>query len=82
MARPPGFAMLAPAPIYRFGLFELRSRTRELYKVGTKLKLRPQPFQILKLLVERTGDVVTCEELRDLLWSAETFVDFEHSLNT
>ena len=74
--------MPTPAPIYRFGLFELRIRTRELYKAGTKLKLRPQPFQVLKVLVERAGDVVTREELRDLLWSAETFVDFEHSLNT
>src|SRR5260370_5793118 len=78
----PGFAMPAPAPIYRFGLFELRTRTRELYKAGTKLKLRPQPFQILNVLVERAGDVVSREELRQLLWSAETFVDFEHGLNT
>jgi TolB-like protein/DNA-binding winged helix-turn-helix (wHTH) protein/Tfp pilus assembly protein PilF len=74
--------MLAQAPIYRFGLFELLPRTRELYKQGTKLRLRPQPFQVLKLLVERVGDVVTREELRQLLWSSETFVDFEHGLNT
>jgi len=74
--------MPAPAPIYRFGLFELRTRTRELYKAGTKLKLRPQPFQILNVLVERARDLVTREELRELLWSAETFVDFEHGLNT
>jgi len=46
----------------------LRPRTRELYKQGTKLRLRPQPFQILNVLVERAGDVVTREELRDLLW--------------
>src|SRR5260370_41072282 len=70
------------APIYRFGQYELRPRTRELYKQGTKLKLRPQPFQVLKVLVERGGDVVTRDELRELLWSAETFVDFEHGLNT
>ena len=81
MARFP-VAMPAPAPIYRFGLFELRTSTRELYKAGTKLKLRPQPFQVLKVLVERAGDVVTREELRELLWSAETFVDFEHGMNT
>jgi TolB-like protein/DNA-binding winged helix-turn-helix (wHTH) protein/Flp pilus assembly protein TadD len=68
--------------IYRFGVYELRLRTRELYKGGTKLKLRPQPFQILAILVERSGDVVTREELRQLLWSSETFVDFEHGLNT
>src|SRR5260370_12695987 len=70
------------ATIYRFGPYELRSRTRELYKQGIKLKLRPQPFQVLRILVERAGDVVTREELRDLLWSKETFVDFEHGLNT
>ncbi len=74
--------MPAQAPIYRFGPYELRPRTRELYKAETKLKLRPQPFQVLKVLVERAGDVVTREELRQLLWSAETFVDFEHGLNT
>ena len=67
---------------YRFGPFELRTRTRELYKQGTKLKLRPQPFQVLKILVERAGDVVSREELHDLLWPAETFVDFEQGLNT
>jgi TolB-like protein/DNA-binding winged helix-turn-helix (wHTH) protein/Tfp pilus assembly protein PilF len=74
--------MPAQAPIYRFGSFELRPRTRELYKSGTKLRLRPQPFQVLQLLAERAGDVVTREELRESLWSKETFVDFEHGLNT
>jgi TolB-like protein/DNA-binding winged helix-turn-helix (wHTH) protein/Tfp pilus assembly protein PilF len=74
--------MPAQAPIYRFGSFELHPRTRELYKAGTKVRLRPQPFQVLKILVERAGDLVSREELRDLLWSAETFVDFEHGLNT
>jgi TolB-like protein/DNA-binding winged helix-turn-helix (wHTH) protein/Flp pilus assembly protein TadD len=67
---------------YRFGPYELRTRTRELYKQGTKLKLRPQPFQVLRILVERAGDVVSREELHDLLWPAETFVDFEQGLNT
>jgi TolB-like protein/DNA-binding winged helix-turn-helix (wHTH) protein/Flp pilus assembly protein TadD len=70
------------ATIYRFGPYELRLRTRELYKRGTKLKLRPQPFQVLKTLVEHAGDIVTREELRRQLWSAETFVDFEQGLNT
>src|SRR5260370_36332448 len=67
---------------YRFGPYELRTRTRELYKQGTKLKLRPQPYQVLKALVECAGDVLTREELRELLWPKETFVDFEHGLNT
>lgn len=47
---------------YRFGPFELRWRSRELYKKGTRIKLRPQPFQILHALVERKGDVVTRDE--------------------
>jgi DNA-binding winged helix-turn-helix (wHTH) protein len=68
--------------VYRFDPFELRTRTRELYKHGIRLRLRPQPFQVLQALVERSGDVVTREELRRLLWPAETFVDFEHGLNT
>jgi TolB-like protein/DNA-binding winged helix-turn-helix (wHTH) protein/Flp pilus assembly protein TadD len=68
--------------IYRFGPYELRTRTHELSKHGIKLKLRPQPFQVLRALVERPGDVVTRDELRQLLWSAETFVDFEQGLNT
>ena len=74
--------MAREATIYRFGPYELRLRTRELYNRGTKLKLRPQPFEVLKLLVEHAGDVVTREELRQRLWSAETFVDFEQGLNT
>jgi eukaryotic-like serine/threonine-protein kinase len=68
--------------VYRFDPFELRTRTRELYKHGIRLRLRPQPFQVLQALVERSGDVVTREELRQHLWPAETFVDFEHGLNT
>jgi TolB-like protein/Tfp pilus assembly protein PilF len=68
--------------IYRFGPFELRERTRELYKNGIRLKVRPQPLQILLALLAGSGDIVSREELRRLLWSAETFVDFEHGLNT
>jgi Tol biopolymer transport system component/DNA-binding winged helix-turn-helix (wHTH) protein len=73
-----------PAPVYkyRFGPYEVRVRTRELFKHGIRLKLRRQPFQVLQVLVERAGDVVTREELRQMLWPAETFVDFEHGLNT
>ena len=68
--------------IYRFGPYELRPRTRELYNRGTRLKLRPQPFEVLKILVEHAGDIVTRDELHQRLWSAETFVDFEQGLNT
>src|SRR5713226_4660793 len=74
--------MPAQATIYRFGPYELRSETRELYKQGTKLKLRPQPFQVLEILVQRARNVVTREDLRASLWSAETFVDFQQGLNT
>jgi len=68
--------------IFRFGPYESRPRARELYKHGSKLKVRPQPLQLLNLLLSRSGDVVTREELRERLWSADTFVDFEQSLNT
>ena len=74
--------MLSQDAIYHFGPFELRTRTRELYKSGIRVKVRPQPFQVLQALLERSGDIVSREELRGLLWSAETFVDFEHGLNT
>jgi len=67
---------------FSFGPFELRTRSRELLKHGVKLKLRPQPFQILDELLGKPGELVTREELRDKLWSSETFVDFEQSLNT
>src|SRR5882724_9739189 len=74
--------MAAPGPRYRFGPFELLPRTRELLKAGRRIKVRPQPFQVLEVLLERRGDVVTREELRERLWQADTFVDFEHGLNT
>jgi Tol biopolymer transport system component/DNA-binding winged helix-turn-helix (wHTH) protein len=74
--------MDTPAHIFRFGPYESRPRSRELYKHGLKLKVRPQPLQVLNLLLNRAGDVVSREVLREELWSAETFVDFEHSLNT
>lgn len=74
--------MAAPGPRYRFGPFELLPRTRELLKEGRRIKVRPQPFQVLEVLLERGGDVVTREELRERVWRADTFVDFEHGLNT
>lgn len=70
-----------PAAIFRFGPYESRVRTRELYKHGLKLKVRPQALQLLNLLLRRAGDVLTREELRQQLWSSQTFVDFEHGLN-
>ena len=67
--------------VFRFGPFELRPQTRELFKGKTKLKLRPQPFHILEVMLEHPGEVVTREKLRALLWSAGTNVDFEQGLN-
>jgi TolB-like protein/DNA-binding winged helix-turn-helix (wHTH) protein/Tfp pilus assembly protein PilF len=69
-------------PFFRFGPYESRPKTQELYKHGVKLKVRPQPLRLLNLLLDKPGEVLTREEIRQQLWSAETFVDFEHSLNT
>jgi len=66
----------------RFGAFEVDLRAGEVYKHGIRLKLQDQPFQILALLLERPGDVVTREELRQKLWPADTFVDFDTGLNS
>jgi cholera toxin transcriptional activator len=68
--------------VARFGLFELDLSAGELRKNGVRLRLQGQPFQVLALLLERAGDVVTREELQQKLWPADTFVDFDHSLNT
>jgi cholera toxin transcriptional activator len=68
--------------IARFGVFELDLSAGELRKSGVKLRLQEQPFQVLALLLERAGEVVTREELRQKLWPSDTFVDFDHSLNT
>ena len=70
------------ARIARFGVFELDLSAGELRKSGVKLRLQEQPFQVLALLLERAGEVVTREELQQNLWAADTFVDFDHSLNT
>lgn len=65
----------------RFGVFELDLRAAELRKRGIRIKLQEQPFQILSLLLEHPGEVVSREELRQKLWPAQTFVDFDRSLN-
>lgn len=68
--------------IATFGVFELDLSAGELRKSGVKLRLQEQPFQVLALLLERAGQVVTREELQQKLWPSDTFVDFDHSLNT
>jgi DNA-binding winged helix-turn-helix (wHTH) protein len=65
----------------RFASLELDRRSRELRDGDRRVRLQEQPFEILCLLLERVGDVVTRDELRQRLWPTGTFVDFEHSLN-
>ena len=74
-------ATCAP-PVVRFSVFELDRRTGELRKNGRKVKLEGKPLLLLDLLLRLAGDVVTREEVRSALWPDETFVDFEHGINT
>ena len=70
-----------PSPkAIRFGVFEIDPRAGELRKQGAKVKLQEQPFHILEMLLRRPGEVVSREELRQEIWPADTFVDFEHGL--
>ncbi len=74
---------IQPNPIFRFGLYELDGASGELRKDGKlRLRLQGQPLEVLLQLVTRAGQVVTREELRLQLWPADTFVDYDHSLNT
>lgn len=68
--------------IRRFATFELDLGTGELRKNGLRLKLQEQSFQVLAMLLERPGELVTRDQLREKLWPADTFVDFDHGLNT
>jgi TolB-like protein/DNA-binding winged helix-turn-helix (wHTH) protein/cytochrome c-type biogenesis protein CcmH/NrfG len=72
---------VASARIVRFGVFEVDLKASELRKHGFRMKLAEQPFQVLALLLERPGEIVTREELRARLWQGDTFVDFDHGLN-
>src|SRR5215471_18988447 len=74
-------AVQGPFRTRGFGVFEVDLRAAELRKHGVRVKLQEQPFQILSLLLEHPGEVVTREELRGKLWPAHTFVDFDRSLN-
>jgi Tol biopolymer transport system component/DNA-binding winged helix-turn-helix (wHTH) protein len=68
--------------VVRFGLFEANLDTGELRKQGLKVKLPPQSFKVLAMLLQRPGEVVTREDMQKHLWPEDTFVDFDHSLNT
>jgi len=65
----------------RFGVFELDLRAGELRRHGLRVRLQEQPFQLLAMLLEHPGEVVTREELRKKLWPEDTFVDFDHGLD-
>ena len=69
------------APVLRFDNFELDVCAGELRKRGVKLRLQGQPLQVLAILLQSPGNLVTREELRNQLWPADTFVDFDHSLH-
>lgn len=73
---------MPPILKYRFDDYEADLRAAELRRKGNRLKLQMQPFQVLVALLERPKDVVTREELRQRLWPEDTFVDFDHGLNT
>jgi DNA-binding winged helix-turn-helix (wHTH) protein/tetratricopeptide (TPR) repeat protein len=70
-----------PSPVIRFGPFVVKLRSGELYKDGAQVRLQEQPFKILAMLLARPGDVVTREELREKLWTKDTYVDFDHGIN-
>ena len=71
-----------PASPFRFGVFELDLAARELRKRGVRVRLQDQPFRVLEALVEKPGEIVTREQLKDRLWAPDEFVEFDKSLNT
>src|SRR5215469_8330652 len=68
--------------VVRFGLFEVDFASQELRKSGIKIKIQDQPFQILALLLERPGQIITRDEIQKHLWADDTFVDFDLGLNS
>jgi Tol biopolymer transport system component/DNA-binding winged helix-turn-helix (wHTH) protein len=72
----------SPLHLVRFGVFEVDLRAGELRKSGLKIRLQEKPFQVLAMLLEHPGEIVTRDELQKKLWPENTFVDFDHSMNT
>ncbi len=68
--------------LLRFAVFEVDLDAGELRKNGARIRLQEQPFQVLTALLQNAGQVVTRDHLREKIWPADTFVDFDHSLNT
>jgi TolB-like protein/DNA-binding winged helix-turn-helix (wHTH) protein len=73
---------LDSSTIFHFGIFEADVRAGELRKNGVRIPLQEQPFQVLSVLLERQGELVTRDELRQPVWPRDTFVEFDHALNT
>src|SRR3954468_18977215 len=71
-----------PAPRYRFGAFEADAATGELRRQGLRIKLNAQPFQVLLMLLERAGELVTRDEIARRLWPDGAFVDSDHGVNS
>jgi cholera toxin transcriptional activator len=71
-----------PARRYRFGVFEADEASGELRRQGIRVKINAQPFQVLLMLLERSGEVLTRQEISRTLWPDGTFVDFEHGVNS
>ncbi len=83
MPMPPSNSRSNPAAmLLRFGVFEADLAAGELRKNGARIRLQEQPFQVLAALLENAGQVVTRDHLREKIWPADTFVDFDHSVNT
>jgi DNA-binding winged helix-turn-helix (wHTH) protein len=77
-----GMTETQPARRYRFGVFEADAATGELRRQGVRVKLHAQPFQVLLMLLDRAGELLTREEISRALWPDGTFVDYEHGLNS
>ena len=68
--------------VVRFGVFEVDRRARELRKRGVRVRLQDQPFRVLETLLEKPGEIVTREQLKERLWAEDEFGEFDKSLNT
>lgn len=69
-------------PLIRFGTFQLDTQAGRLLRDGRVVRLKPQPLRLLQLLISRPGELITRDEIRELLWGTDTFVDFEQGMNT
>ena len=74
-------SQVGTSQVIRFATFEVDLQTQELRKAGTRLRLPAQSFQVLKMLLERPGGLVTREAFQHALWPSDTFVDFDHGLS-